>query len=417
MKQDKTLRNLSIIGLGLIGSSVARGLKGKYHITGYNRNAATTKKALKDNVIDVAAEKLPEAVKGADIIMLCTPMGMYDSVIKDIAKHLKTGAIITDAGSVKTPALIQVSRSLPPNVHFVPAHPIAGKETSGYEAGEADLFKGKKTILTPLPKTPNEVNSEIENLWKALGAQTEIMTAAEHDKVYAAISHVPQLLASAYKMAITHKKYAVTPKEEGDYKTFARISHSSPDIWVDIFQLNRAHIFKFLDKMFNGLTNIDKFGDQVELRERLGGKAKDYKLSGDKKLDAATVIFPALLGNLLLFCIEDEFENLSTRSFSAADIHASLALLETPNEKRETKNFANYAGTGLRDFTICSLYNVSEIVENYAEEIQLLKILLHRKIFEITVAIESDSAEQLKGKLLEANAPITVIPAKAGIQP
>lgn len=399
---DKNMKKLSIIGLGLIGSSVARGLKGKYHIIGFNRNTEVSKKALKEGVIDQAAETLKEAAQ-ADIILLCIPMSMYTQVMKDVEKHLKPGAIVTDAGSVKTPALIQVSKLLRDGVHFVPAHPIAGKETSGYDAGEADLFKGKRVILTPLPKTPKEVNAEIENMWKALGATVESMPASEHDKIYAGISHVPQLLAYAYQMAIRHKKYATTPNEEGDYKTFARISHSEPDIWIDIFQLNRVHIFKFLDKMFNGMQHIDKFSDQTELRQKLGGTEKVFKLGGDKKIDAASVVFPALLGNLLLFCIEDEFESLSTRSFSAADIHASLALLETPVEKKKTRNFADFAGTGLRDFTACSLYDVSEIVEDYAEEIQLLKILLHRKIFEITVAIESDSAEQLKGKLLEAH--------------
>jgi len=395
------LKNLTIIGLGLIGSSVARGLQGKYRITGYNRNFTVTKQALKEQVIDVAAKSLAEAAK-ADIIMLCTPMESYSGIIEELSGNIAADCVITDVGSVKVPAIMSVARNLPKNVHFVPAHPIAGKETTGYEAGEAGLFKGKRVILTPLPKTPEAANLEIENLWKHLGAHTEIMTAAEHDKIYAGISHVPQLLAYAYQMAVAHKKYAVQPKMEGDYKTFARIANSPPEIWVDIFMLNRAHIFKFLDKMFNGLTHIDKFGDQVELRTALGGKQKDFKLSGNKKLDAASVVFPALLGNLLLFCIEDEFEQQATRSFSAADIHASLALLETAAAKKEVKNFADYAGTGLRDFTVCSLYDVSDIVEDYAEEIQLLKVLLHRKIFEITVAIESDSAEQLKGKLAEA---------------
>ena len=403
MSENKATKKLTIIGLGLIGSSMARGLKGKYHITGCNRNFATTKKALADGVIDRAADKLQQAVADAEIVVLATPMGMYESIMNEISQYLQPGTIITDVGSVKTPAIFQVYKSMPPGVHFVPAHPIAGKETTGYEAGDAKLFAGKRVILTPLPKTPYEVNLEIENLWKELGAIPETMTAAEHDKIYAAISHVPQLLAYAYQMAVRHKKYNAVPEEEGEYKTFTRIAHSQPDIWVDIFQLNRAHIFKFLDKMFNGLTHIDKFCDQVELRQKLGGKPLNFKLKDDKKLDAAAVVFPALLGNLILFCIEDEFESQSTRSFSAADIHASLAMLETPQEKKEIRNFADYAGTGLRDFTVCSLYDVSEIVEGYAEEIQLLKILLHRKIFEITVAIESDSAEQLKGKLLEAN--------------
>lgn len=396
------MKKLTIIGLGLIGSSVARGLKGKYHITGYNRHAATAEKALKEGVIDAVAKNLQEAVQDADIVMLATPMNFYEPLMNEISEYIQPGTIITDVGSVKTAAVFHIFKSVPPGVHLVPAHPIAGKETSGYEAGDGKLFEGKKVIITPLPKTPLEINLAVENLWKDLGARCESMTASEHDKIYSTVSHTPQLLAYAYRMAVKHKKYAVTPVEEGDYKTFARISNSAPEIWVDIFALNRAHIFKFLDKFFNGLTHIDKFSEQIELRERLGGVQKKFKLTGDKKMDAATIVFPALLGNLLLFCIEDEFENQIGRSFSAASIHESLALLEEPMGKKEIKDFAEYAGTGLRDFTFCSSYDVSEIVDDYLEEIQLLKLLLHRKIFEITVAIESDSPEQLQQKLSEA---------------
>ncbi len=395
------MKKLAIIGLGLIGSSVARGLKGKYHIIGYNRSLKTAEKALADKVVDVATDNLQEAVSNADIVMLCTPMSHYEAIMHEISEYLQPGTIITDVGSVKTAAIFTVFRAMPPGVNFVPAHPIAGKEISGYEAGDAKLFKGKKVILTPLPKTPYEINLAIENLWKDLGAQTEIMTASEHDKIYALVSHVPQLLSYAYKMALHHKKYGVDVKQDGDFKTFSRISHSAPDIWVDIFQLNRAHIFKFLEKMFNGLQHIEHFSDQIELRKKLGGEEKNFKLTGDKKLDAASIVFPALLSNLVLFCIEDDFENQVSRSFSAADIHSSLALLKEDPEVKEIKNFADYSGSGLRDFSICSLYDVSEIVDDYAEQIQILKVLLHRKIFEITVAIESDSAEQLKAKLLE----------------
>ena len=395
------MKKLGIIGLGLIGSSIARGLAGKYHIVAYDVNAVSLKKAMSDKVINEVAATMKDAAQDADIVMIAAPMGFYDDIMNTIAEHLQPGTIITDVGSVKTPAIFQIYRAIPPGVHYVPGHPVAGKETSGYEAGDGKLFHGKKVILTPLPKTPYEVNLEIENLWKTLGARVEIMTASEHDKIYAAVSHVPQLLSFAYKMALGHKKYGVEVKAEGDYKKFSRISNSSPDIWVDVFQLNRAHIFKFLEKMFGGLQHIEKFSEQIELREKLDGTFKSYKLSGDKKIDAATVIFPALLGNLLLFCIEDEFDNLLVREFKASDLHSSLAMLDEPAVKKQVRNFADYAGSGLKDFTICSSYDVSGDVENYMEEIQLLKALLHRKIFEITVAVESDNDDQLRNKLLE----------------
>lgn len=400
------MKKLSIIGLGLIGSSIARGLKGKYHITGYNRTSEVTNKALKEGVIDRAAKTLSEAADGAEIILIATPMGYYETIANEIAEYLEPGTIVTDAGSVKTPAILSIYRHMPPGIEFVPAHPIAGKETSGYSAGDPKLFNGKKVVITPLPKNSYQSILEVENLWKTLGAQTEQMTAAEHDKIYAAVSHATQLLAYAYKLAIYHKKFGLDKKAGGeDFKTFMRISNSAPDIWVDIFQLNRGYIFKFLEKIFGGLQHIEKFSDMQDLRERLPGELKNKapKLSGDKKVDAATIIFPALIGNLLLFCTDDELENEVSRSFDASQIHGSLALIEQQMKPIEGKDFANYAGSGLRDFTVFSNLDVSEMVAGHEDELYMLKALLHRKIFEITAAIESDSGELLQQKLSEAN--------------
>jgi prephenate dehydrogenase len=396
------MKKLSIIGLGLIGSSVARGLKGKYHITGYNRNFEVATKAQKEGVIDVAAASLADAVQTADIVLIATPMRYYEQISGGIAEHLPVGAIVTDVGSVKTPAIMTIYKHMPPGVEFVPAHPIAGKETSGFASGDGLLFKGKKVIITPLPKNSVKAITEVENLWKSLGAMTEQLTAAEHDKIYAAVSHAPQLLAYAYAMALRHKKFAYAGKFENEFKTYMRISKSDPNIWVDIFQLNRAYIFKFLEKIFGGLNHLEHFVDQTELRSRLAGAVFKPKFTGDKKTDAASIVFPALLGNLLLFCVDDELENNVSRSFSMADISESLGLLEQQIKPIEGKDFASYAGSGLRDFTTFSLLDVSEYVEEYAEEINLLKALLHRKMFEVTAAIESDSAEHLLSKLNEA---------------
>ncbi len=395
------MKKLAIIGLGLIGSSVARGLKGKFHIIGYNRNAKISAQALKEGVIDEAPEILSDAVQDADIIMLCTPIRYYESICNEISEYIQPGAIITDVGSVKTAVIHKVYNHLPPGVHLVPGHPIAGKETSGYESGDGRLFVGKKVVLTPLPKTSTQARLEIENLWKDLGSVPEIMTAAEHDKIYAAVSHAPQLLAYAFKMALSHKKYALDKQPEGDFKTALRIANSPPEIWVDIFQLNRTHIFKFLEKIFAGILHIDKFSNQVELRKKLGGTAKETSLTGDRKYDAAQV-FAALLGSLVLFCVEDDFENEVGRRFSASDIHGALAMLDTPMEAQEKKEFENYAGSGLRDFSILSLADVTGLVADYEEEIALLRALVHRKIFEITAAVESDSGALLQEKLSEA---------------
>ena len=140
----------------------------------------------------------------------------------------------------------------------------------------------------------------------------------------------------------------------------------------------------------------------VDNRKKLGGDEKKPELVGDKKLDAATTIFPSLLAHLLIFCIEDELEN-NTRSFDAGQIHESLAMLEaSAGQKIESRKFEDYAGSGLRDFTIFGLYDVSDFIVDYAEELRLLKALLHRKIFEITAAVESGSEEHLQSVLEQA---------------
>ena len=397
------MQRISIIGLGLIGASMAKGLQGKAHVIGYNKTAAVAQRALKDGAINEIAPTL-EAAARADIIVLCTPLESYDSIVGGIADHLQPGTVITDVGSVKTPCIFSVYNHMPPGVDFVPAHPIAGKEKSGYDAADGKLFVGKKVILTPLPKNNSVSNLAVENMWKDLGAIVESMTASEHDKIYAYVSHVPQLVAYAYAMAIKHKKYALPelPKDEGDFATFSRISKSNPGIWAEIFMQNNHNIMRFLEKMFNGLLHIDKFGDLVEMRKELGGEERKPTLTGDLKLDSAAVIFPALLSNLLLICIEDEMENM-TRGFDVSQLHESLAMLEQQvSTKIEARNFVDYAGTGLKDFSIFSLYNVKGLVDEHHDYVHLLKALVHRKIFEITAAMESESLELLEGKLREA---------------
>jgi hypothetical protein len=173
-------------------------------------------------------------------------------------------------------------------------------------------------------------------------------------------------------------------------------------MWAEIFMQNSVNIMKFLEKMFNGLLHIDKFGNLVEMRTALGGEEKTPKLSGDLKYDSAAVIFPALLSNLMLICIEDEMENM-TRGFDASQLHESLATIELQVARKiETRDYVDYAGTGLKDFSIFSLYNMKDLVEEHKDYVHLLKALVHRKIFEITAAMESESVELLEGKLREA---------------
>lgn len=361
---------IAIIGLGLIGSSIARGLSGKgYYIIGYNRDRRTVEQAMSMNIINEGAGNIIDCVV-ADLIVIATPLSAYEGIVRDMLPVLTAGKIITDVGSVKTAAIFAVQRNLPRNISFVPGHPVAGSQRTGIEAGSEDLFKEKLVVLTPLPKTPKEDVEKVQKMWQDLGANIEIMTASEHDKIYASVSHAVQLIAYATMLAITDRRANFEVDLSEDFAKFIRLGGSDTKMWTDIFMMNKENIFVFLTSFFNALTKLDNYTNAISLRTQLGGKQRSPLII----TNPLNFVFPAVVGNALLKTIKPE-------------------------------NYLHYAGSGLRDFTTYSLYDpkvVKEQAVNCTEELKVLAALLHRKIFEITVAIESGSAEILEEKLSEA---------------
>ena len=258
-------QRMALIGLGLIGSSIAwaakkQGLVGS--IVGTARTPATRKTAKRLGFIDEAVATAAEAVKGADLVIICTPVGTYKGIAEEIAAHLAPGAILSDVGSVKQTVVRDVKPSLPDTVHFVPGHPIAGTEHSGPEAGFAELFQGRWTILTPLPTTDAKAVTKLRKFWEAIGSKVDIMDPAHHDKVLAITSHLPHLIAYTIVGTATdletHLKGEVIKFAASGFRDFTRIAASDPVMWRDIFLNNKEAVLEMIGRLSEDLAAMQR---------------------------------------------------------------------------------------------------------------------------------------------------------------
>lgn len=258
-------QRVALIGLGLIAGSMARairrdGLAGE--IVGFARSAETrdTVRDLGfcDRVVDTAAD----AVKGADLVVLCVPMGAMRAVASEIGPHLAQGATLSDVGSAKQAVITAVSPHLPEHVHFIPGHPLAGTEHSGPKAGFAELFENRWCLLTPLPDTDKAATARLVQLWEGMGAHVEEMDAAHHDLVLAVTSHAPHLIA--YTMVgVADDLSRVTDSEVVKYsaagfRDFTRIAASDPTMWRDVFLTNKDATLEILGRFTEELFALQR---------------------------------------------------------------------------------------------------------------------------------------------------------------
>ena len=254
------IERLAILGVGLIGGSVALALKraGQVaQVVGYGRNRANLDEALALGVIDAIADSPEAAVAGADRVLLAMPVGAMAATFARIAPHLADGALITDAGSTKQDVIAAARAGLGERIaRFVPAHPIAGAERSGAGAARADLYAGRSVILAPLPENRAEAAAAIAGLWRACGAQVVEMAAAEHDRIFAAVSHLPHLAAFALVDELAARPEAQTYfRHAGSgFRDFTRIAASSPEMWRDIALANRQALVNELDAYLSRLS-------------------------------------------------------------------------------------------------------------------------------------------------------------------
>lgn len=256
---------LALIGIGLIGSSLARAAR-EYglvrSVVCSSRAPATRAKALELGIVDEVFADPADAVDGADLVVLCTPVGIFADLTEIIAPKLEPGAIVSDVGSVKEAVVREVGPRLPANVHLVPAHPIAGTEFSGPEAGFSTLFQGRWTILTPAGGTSEEAVERVAELWRRCGSNVERMEAAHHDRVLAITSHLPHLIA--YTIVGTAADLEEDTKSEvikfsaGGFRDFTRIAASDPVMWRDIFLSNRDAVLEILQRFTEDLTALQR---------------------------------------------------------------------------------------------------------------------------------------------------------------
>lgn len=263
------INKLAILGVGLIGGSLARVLKREAAcatVIGFGRNEANLKKAVELGVIDNYAMDAAEAVAGADVIVLATPLMSTEGLLLSIRDCIKTGAIITDVGSAKGSVVDVARRTLTDEQlhNFVPGHPVAGTEQSGVEASFAGLFEKCLVILTPLPQSNGKSLDLIDKMWQCAGARVVIMDVSHHDDVLAATSHLPHMLAYALVdcLAAMQERDELFRFAAGGFRDFSRIASSNPEMWHDICLSNRDSLLKVLECFDTHLLQIKQAIEQ-----------------------------------------------------------------------------------------------------------------------------------------------------------
>lgn len=266
MSNPATLYNrLALIGVGLIGSSIARAARTQgavRSIVATARTFETRKRVAELGLADQVMETNAGAVEGADLVILCIPVGACGAVAKEIAPHLAAGATVSDVGSVKGAIVREMAPHLPANVHFVPAHPVAGTEYSGPDAGFAELFVNRWCILTPPDGTDRKTTDKLAAFWRLLGANVEIMSADHHDLVLAITSHLPHLIA--YTIVGTADELQNVTRSEvlkfsaGGFRDFTRIAASDPTMWRDVFLANKEAVLEMLGRFDEDISLLTK---------------------------------------------------------------------------------------------------------------------------------------------------------------
>ena len=389
MSKHTTLINqITIIGLGLMGSSLARRIKEKglaRRIVGCSHSMETLDKAKQLGIIDAAILSAGDAVKRSEVVILCTPLGTYDAIAAEIAPNLKAGSILSDVGSVKGAVIAAVVPHLRQGQLFIPAHPIAGSEKTGVDAGVSTLYEGKKVIITPAAGYHGKAACEkISALWEACGARVEVIKPEKHDHIYASMSHAVQMIAYAYSLSLESMgdgvMSAISQQKDDDFQRFTRLCSSDPTMWRDIVSANKIPIRAALEKWIiqlqrllndieeNNLAHVMEICHEAALiRHRLkplSAPVVKRSYAADNLYFAPAVALPALIACVLL------------KTFTDTD----------------------YAGTGFQSITEPALYE-EKISEKRLEE-HKIALLQAAKKFIIEIQKISDNIAGEKFQML-----------------
>jgi cyclohexadieny/prephenate dehydrogenase len=268
------IKHISIIGLGLIGGSIGRAVKQfipHVQITGFDSSPETVERAYNIGFIDYFCNEITASVLEADLVIIAAPLGVFAQIAEQIIPNMKKGAILTDTGSVKQAVIDAIQPFLPlnPEIFFIPAHPIAGTEKSGVEAGFSTLFQNRMLVITPFEDTPQEIIDEFQTFWQLIGCQKpQIMSPKHHDLVFAIVSHIPHLIA--YNIVGTANHLEQVSEQEviryaaSGFRDFTRLASSDPRIWRDVFLNNREAVLEMLGRFSEDLTRLQRairYGD------------------------------------------------------------------------------------------------------------------------------------------------------------
>lgn len=261
---------VTVIGVGLIGGSFALGLKAAQrgvYVVGVGRDPENLRLAREVGALDAVSADLAEAVRGADLVLVATPVAQFAGIFKALARALEPGTWLTDAGSTKRDVVAAARAQLGPKLaQFVPAHPIAGAEQSGVRAASATLFRGRRVVVTPLPENDEQALARVGAAWEACGARLFRMAPDEHDAVFAAVSHLPHVLAYALVHEIASRENAAQlfGYAAGGFRDFTRIASSHPEMWRDICAANSDAVLRELDHY---VAKLGKLREQLAVRD------------------------------------------------------------------------------------------------------------------------------------------------------
>lgn len=361
-------QKVTVIGLGLIGSSVARAVHGRglaSSICGVDSNELSLSYARKHGFIDQASVNAADAVDGSDLVIIATPTHLLPDICRQIAPKLKPGTLVMDTGSVKQVPLSVMSEILPPHALVVPAHPIAGSEKSGVSAGSETLFEKKRVVITPTAPLTHAQLQKVTQFWQALGARVEAMPAELHDTVYGYVSHLPQLLAFAVRPIIDAKEAEL--QASAPLQKFLRLSNSDIGLWCGIFLLNREVM----------IASANRYRDVIaHIRKELAS-APEGTPSTDSDQSRLS-LFPRIVASCLITTVMEA-------------------------EKKSGVVFMRFAGTGFADVTSPATTAPEadlEHISNHYAQVTALLAKLEARLQNIADALDSEDANAL-AKALE----------------
>ncbi|MBN1807046.1 MAG: prephenate dehydrogenase [Sedimentisphaerales bacterium] len=263
----KDIKNLSVIGLGLLGGSISLAVLRSFtelKVTGYSHRASTRNKARRLAISTKIVDRLKACVSCADLVVLATPITTFETIFIEISDSLQNGCIVTDVGSTKTLPHIWAAKNLPKNVHYIGSHPIAGSEQRGIEFARDDLFEGAMCILTTTKNTNKQVIQTMKNFWSKLGCSVKPMTPKQHDRIFANVSHVPHITAAALINANNNEELKFAGK---GFMDTSRVASGPYNIWSDVLLTNVNNTTKGIDKIITELTKIKKAIQKENKRE------------------------------------------------------------------------------------------------------------------------------------------------------